>query len=767
MRAIRFEAFQVHWRAMGFLMFVFALSLPLQLIAGEPVPASPAAATDQPPKLSVSGKVLDKDSHPVAKAKVLLREWSTYRRGEDPFSPVRDILATTTTDDKGQFSFRDVASRPFKQPWPESAPWDVIVQAEGYGLAWYHVSAPTESSPVTIKVTPEAKVSGQVLDAQGKPVAGAKVAAEEVAPLGSPMSSDVIQPDRLDLGLSEVAPTVQTDAQGHFQIGGLPAMMRITLVVRHEDFVRQPAFVGTTSQAQPDLVSNFVADGKPQSISFPVYTGPFTLKLQPGCRLTGHVTYTDTKKPCGQARIGASGPSWYSATADAEGRFVITGLPTAQYSLLVYPPEDANYLVRQMAVTLAQGEKNKELAIALEPGLAVTGKVIADDTHAGVEGIEVYYRSEVVQGGTERSLARAGMTDKQGAFRLVVPPGKAELILSGPVPHYNVPEWHFSDPTPDSRFVRPITVEAGKPLAGIEFAVTRGLVIGGVVTDPKGQPVGGAGVYPVREGNTDSESQSALTDEAGRFVLSGFPPADAPQLLVIHPERKLIGTTQVEAGREDAPTRTVSVKVQLQAAANATGLVLLSGKPLAGAQVTLLNFRTEKEQRYATAGDSTTTDEKGRYQFEMLEPGEEYAVALHQPGYTQEQSTAFKPTPGQNVEVTAMEPLQADRSVGGTVVDPEGKPIEGAMVTAMHRDGRTIGGAFTQQPTGKDGRFKIDYVPNVPMSVAAYVPPAPGAAAVPAVISPRVNVEPGQTDVRIRLDTKQSNVPAESSAPAK
>jgi protocatechuate 3,4-dioxygenase beta subunit len=732
----------------GFLVLAMALVLP----------AAVAAAEAEAPKLTVSGKAVDQDGKPVANAKVVLREWSSYRRGENPFAPIDDVLAATSTDEQGQFSFRDVPSRPFTQAWPEPAPWDVVVQAEGYALGWQHLAAASEPEPLSIVMEPEAKIAGQVVDQEGKPVAGARVSAEELALLGSPMRSDLPEPDRLDLGMSQAAPATQTDAQGHFQLAGLPSSMRITLMVRHDDFVRQPIFVATTEGPQPELVTRFVVGDQEKIVSYPVHTGNVVVKIQPGSRLSGQVTYADSGRPCAKARIALTSPSWYAVLADDEGRFTISGLSPADYSLMAYPPEETNYLVVQMTVPVTANEKNKELTLALKPGQAVTGKVLADDTHAGVPGIQVLYRPKVPETTPVQSLARAGMTDQQGAFRVVAPPGEAELILSGPVPRYNVPAWQFSQEEPESQFVKPITVAEGKPLAGVEFTVARGLVIGGIVTDPDGKPVADAEVYPVNdEYETSVAEQSARTDAAGRFVLSGFPPENPQELLVIHVERKLIASARVEAAHDDAPTRTVAAKIELRPAASAVGRVLVAGKPLAGAQVTLLYFRTQDGQRYAMASDFATTDEQGQYQFDTLEPGEEYAAAFQAQGYSQGQTQPFKPQPGQRVELASLEVLEANQSVSGVVVDPAGKPLEGVRVNALEPNGRAIGGAFTVEPTGKDGRFTIEGVPNPPFSLVAFLTAPGGADSQKAGPSARVDVKAGQTDVRIVLDPKGSS----------
>lgn len=750
MHAFRFPAPLRHSSLPGFASLLLILSV-MASWAGGALAAEPAN-DGQPPKLTTSGKVLDPAGKPVAGAKVLLREWSSYRRSEAPFAPEEDLLASTTTDAQGKFSFQDVATRPFQKNWPEPAPWDVLVEAEGYALAWQHLMAPNPPAPLSLTLQPAAQLSGKVVDAQGKPVADARVRVEEIAPLGSPLQSEYLPPNRLDLAMSPLAPAQKTDAQGEFRLTGLPPSMRLTLSVEHDDFVRQSVFVATTEEAQPDLTSTSIVDGKPQSVSYSVASGKVEVQIQPGCRLTGQISYADSKQPCVQAQVAMTSPAWHPAVTDDQGRFTITGVAPGQCQLMAYPPQDAVYLVRQLTFTIAPEERQKSLAIALEPGQLVRGRIVAVDTRAGVAGVEVYYQTETPPQGAERSLARAGMSDAQGAFRVIAPAGEAELILSGPVEDYYVPAWRFHE-APDPRFVQPIKVVAGKPLENLLFTVTRGLIVAGVVNDPQGQPVAGAEVMAVRtELDNAGPSPSTQTDEMGHFALTGLPPADPQELLVLQPDRKWIASVEIEAAKEDLPTRTVPVKVQLQPAARVSGQVLLEKKPLAGVPVTLLIFRMEKEQRYAVASDTASTDAQGQYQFDMLEPGEEYAVACHAVGYSQEETETFRPKAAEAAELTPLEPLRTDHSVAGVVVDPAGKPLEGVVVGAQTRAGRRIGGAVTQQPTGKDGRFTIEAVPNQPLTLVAYLPPTDGIGPKSSIPTAQADATPDQTDARIVLD---------------
>jgi len=63
------------------------------------------------------------------------------------------------------------------------------------------------------------------------------------------------------------------------------------------------------------------------------------------------------------------------------------------------------------------------------------------------------------------------------------------------------------------------------------------------------------------------------------------------------------------------------------------------------------------------------------------------------------------------------------------------------------RSGQPILGAFTPHPTGKDGRFAIRGVPNVPLTIEAWIAASPD-------VHGQVDAEPGETDVRMVLDQK-------------
>src|SRR5208282_3921888 len=109
---------------------------------------------------------------------------------------------------------------------------------------------------------------------------------------------------------------------------------------------------------------------------------------------------------------------------------------------------------------------------------------------------------------------------------------------------------------------------------------------------------------------------------------------------------------------------------------------------------------------------------------------------------------------GETLEIEPVSLTRLNKSVAGTVVDPDDKPVAGVTVSAAMRSGGSIRRAFMQRPTGNDGRFTIRGVPNLPLTLMAYIRPPDDSKDRRIHFSARVDAEPGETDVRIVLDPK-------------
>src|SRR5208282_4316404 len=223
---------------------------------------SPEPAEPPPALLTAFGTVLDPAGKPVAGAKVYLREWSTYRISMEPYDRnPNDVLASAQTDGQGAFRFENVPAKPLHEEWLQAIPWDVVVAAKPYAIAWHHLDAAKQSNPLTINLALGAQVTGRVTDRQGRPVRNAEVKVNSVNSLASEWYPAFADPETLDLQESRLAPAAKTDSEGKVTIDGLPRNVRLSVGVTHDDFDRDFVFVATTNQAQPDMeVPTFVDD---------------------------------------------------------------------------------------------------------------------------------------------------------------------------------------------------------------------------------------------------------------------------------------------------------------------------------------------------------------------------------------------------------------------------------------------------------------------------------------------------------------------------
>src|SRR5262249_20888406 len=213
---------------------------------------------------------------------VHLRTWSTAScDGRPAGTGVSDVLATAQTDAGGRFAFRDVPSPAVTSGWRlQHHPWDVVVLAEGRAVAWEHLTPPAQQRPLLLPLAPEARLEGTVVGAAGRPLAGARVQALDVAPLGqAPLDPSALVEDALNLHGSRIDLSTTTDGRGRFVLGGLPARRRIGLRVEAEGHVGRTAYAATTAEPQPGVFE--AARPRFPARVEPVHAGPLALALQP------------------------------------------------------------------------------------------------------------------------------------------------------------------------------------------------------------------------------------------------------------------------------------------------------------------------------------------------------------------------------------------------------------------------------------------------------------------------------------------------------
>ena len=382
--------------------------------------------------------------------------------------------------------------------------------------------------------------------------------------------------------------------------------------------------------------------------------------------------------------------------SDQQGRFSLSGLEAGTYSIAVAREagKEPDWVHEELRV---KAEEGRPVVARLEVrrGGLLEVEVVGADTGRSVKNAWVNLREEP-QVRPQRNYA--GYSEAGGKVLVRLLPGS-----------YIIRDV-FENTSPPKRTYAPIYVNA-------EFAVAEGethkvkvalpLVprLKGEVADPDGKPVAGATVCL----GPSAMAASVVTGPDGRFEL---PVVDIPG-------RNRDGTTIPSTLLVQAQARTLaalvrfvdvekSVKVQLSPGTVMVGQVVSeepNKKPLAGIpwQATLLGpgRPADLAELWYAPEEWYKTDAEGRFTTPVLPAGFRYIIRVN----GDDRHLATRPFSFNNVIVQAnvakagtadlgeVVLQKADRSISGTVVDSNGRPVPGAVVRSQ---GSSLGTWFGQ-----------------------------------------------------------------------
>jgi RNA polymerase sigma factor (sigma-70 family) len=650
------------------------------------------------PRLDVAGRVLDTTGQPVPGATVHLREWTVWP-GVGPAIdlPVTDILATARTDTRGAFAFRGVLGRPFSLAWQAlSHPWEVVVLAPGRGLAWQHLTPQVQKAGLlTFRLGRAAPVRGRVMDTAGRPIAGATVRVASLVPLAD--QTRAAHEGLLRLQHSRVVLQARSDAEGRFAVDGLPAGMRVRLVISSATHLGQRVQAATADDPQPNQLGESSYGGKTFRWLEPVLSGDWSVTLEPGRRVRGRVVAADTGLPVAGAHLQAGVAT---TTTDLQGRFTLGLLPLGPSLVCARGPDDGDFLLVGRQLPPSPAGEEQELTLALPRGVVVCGRVVDQDTRQGVARAQVCRQVRGKSPG-QRALLAVGQTDARGDFRIVVPAGPAEVRVNGGQGGYH------------GQRTQALDLQPGRPVTGLTFALRRGVVVQGRTVDSQGRGVKGAELRLAHESLPAHPPWGCVTGDEGTFTLSGLPPGIGYEWIVTHPTRPLGArlAQTLPADRKD-PLR---VEIRLAPLARVQGRALDARQtPLAGATVRVVAVwrppgRDQDEEVEVAA---LTTDARGRFRFDRLLPDvrQRYLVEVQARGHVGRRSAVLEMVPGPTRRLPDLV-LPTAATVSGTVLDAAGRPL--ADVRVRVRPGAAD--PFLVFPaaalTARDGRFCLTGVP--------------------------------------------------------
>ena len=692
----------------------------LEPAAPRPAPALPPPSEQAEPRGAgrIDGVVIGADDQPVVGVTVVVRR-RLRAFSLDPFDRLTqpahkgEELRRVVTDERGRFALDGIV---IERGWPTST------QLSSYTLEAV-VAAPLISTSVQIsnwgrvahrtvllRVLSGAPLRLRVIDPSDQPVRAvvrARAEAEQIGPGLSP---------RWRFGPRS------TDADGRLRIAAAP---RATLWFD----VLMPGRLAVTGMR-----------------ALPPAEGELVLRVggeQAGA-ISGNVADSNeapvegaqvlvTIRPVGPG----SGRYVLQATTDAEGAFVFQGVvPGVVERVSARAPGLVGRTWRNLGRTVAPGATT-HLGLTLFEGAVLQG-VVRDEQGVAVVGARV-----VVLGGGPGRQQIEGVSDEQGRYTVRgLRPGTFQLYVAargyfdehGPKVTTRgggvIAGWRTVSRVGDKKSESyTLVVEAAGQVIERDFRVKRGLATSGIVLDASGHPVPRAKVgwrhYEKRRGGRQRPPRSdevgalrdfphiAETDADGRFEHPGLGPPNGWWLVVAHTESACSEPQLVSSF--DTP---VELTLRLQAQGAIRGRVM----DRAGAPVPRVSLRLDLKGA-GTVGLAlsgvTLSGHDGSFAFEGLTVGRYEVRAVARVGRrwkTLGSRGAITLTPGQEIEDLEIEVVVPEvgresqqtprpaasvkqRLVEGTVLAPDGSPVDAARIGIRVEGGRMTGAAILR------GRF--------------------------------------------------------------
>lgn len=522
---------------------------------------------------------------------------------------------------------------------------------------------------VQVSPSPNGAIAGAVADATGgSPLVGAIVTVQAIGPLAW-MARDT------------------TGADGSYLVK-----------------VLAPGFYVLRAEAR-GYVPEYYEDAEYLREATPVYVAPgdtvsdINFALGRGGAITGIVAAEVDSIPLPGAHVQAYRPLLpkvrHHALTNAQGSYVITGLPAGSY---VVEAEAAGYQVEFFAdaptmrsatlVSVTESDTTAGVDFFLATSSAITGTVIDGTTGVPIALARVCAHladASRPQGGA----SAVACTDSNGTYTLAVRPGT--YYVEARAEGYAV-QWYEGAAV--RRDATPVVVIADQHTQGIDFRLDKLGAVAGLVTDEDaGTPVVEAVVTAYREG-PGAESSSVRTDAQGSFVIAGLQPgnylvraAAADYLAEWYQEAAVIRDATLVAVAGGDTTEAIDFTLSRGGSISGTVRSQLTGQPLQGARVEV----------WSTAGPwsrSVFTAEDGTYSITGLASGSylvQAAAKEHVPVYY---DGVFRRSEATPVVVTAPEEtagidfllperLPDGATIAGRVVDEQtGAPLWGVRVFA-------------------------------------------------------------------------------------
>jgi RNA polymerase sigma factor (sigma-70 family) len=642
------------------LVLALTAGTPTDLGAGDKPSKAPAASISSATapdlgSVDVKGKVLGPNGKPVATARLFVIDGA--RRPAPQETTAADGSFAFTLPARGSLNYRFV-----------------VAVAPGLGCDWVVVPPFRSAGEVTLRLPEDMPITGRVLDLEGRPVAGARVAVEAIDATSSENLDEFLKEFRgrgheqsiymLDKHLLEGAPLAEmlhttSDSAGRFTIRGIGKERVPGFIVSSPNHAQQAVRVLT----RPGHVEPF----NPAKQKYQMYGPDLTIALPPTKPVTGVVRDAVTKKPMAGVRVSAQFVAesaflrrWHAVetTTDEEGRYTLRGTAKAKDTVVLFDTKPGDgYLHYYAKADDTEAFAAVKLDVELQRGIVLEGRVTDKDSGKPVRA-HVWYRPLADNDWEEKTPGYEWLafgswaeddtatTGDDGRYRITVLPGRG--LLHFQTQDLNPTEYPPArlDPKDKDRGVysmpfkdmpgliqfdtggrggmygpeslnayRVINPKPGDTQVTADQVLWAGKSVKLQVVGPDGKPLTGVQA-------TGLKPMDGFKDVGADARATGLDPEHPRRLLFRQAEEKLFALVTLK-GTEPEP-----VTIKLEPGGTITGRVVgVDGKGVAGVTVepsfqdhplgTLLNT----EKRYDRGAGPVKTDADGRFRFEGVPPG--------------------------------------------------------------------------------------------------------------------------------------------------
>ena len=607
------------------------------MVAAHNVPA--AAAENGAEKLIFSGRVVDNNGVPVANAEILYSV--KYSQSES--------ATRTGVDGKFRFEF----------PRPELGRWDrvsIVATHPDHAIGWRNLQ-PQSMADIEIQLATPGIITGKILNEAGEPIQNAEARIQHLF-RGAPMSGEY----EGDLGMEPMPiPTVKTDANGEFVLGGLPQGLTTNLETQGLGYAKELHF------------------------TVPVGTEGLEFRLKREGRIEGRFTYADTGAPVKNAVVALQGihptSGWEEKHVDANGSYLLTNLAPGVYNVFLYEGPEGWTAVARELIKVVGGETVSNVDLILVRGGFITGRVTDQDTNKPLANhtVMVYDAARP----ESQAAVHSTETDETGAYRFRAAPGRAKVYTRAPEGYLG--RWSID------RYVDVVETET----ATVDFQFAKGIELVGRILTDTGESVTGAKITDVR----DRHKEYGRSDKLGAFTVRGLRVGQRLSLKAEHSELGLRGSTEVDV----QPGVPIEIRMEQYERIRVSGRVVdRAGEPIPSVNISLMRWDSQRGKGYQTT--VAVTDGNGRFREVELIVGDEYVIYAEADGYRRT-----------HTELTAMAGMTqiADLIlwpagpsgyffIEGRVTDTSGAPVHGARV-ATHQ-----GSEDWETLTDENGDYRLE-----------------------------------------------------------